>query len=481
MTHKTDPKFLETLWQAGGEVYEVGGPVRDRLLGIPHKDKDYLVRLIPMEKLKKFLSPFGKVAVVGKMFGVLKFSPYNEPETTLDIALPRKERSTGVGHRDFEVDFDPRLIVEEDLGRRDFTINAMALNLKTEKIIDPFGGKKDLDAKILRMVFDKAFEEDPLRLIRAVQFAARFDLTIEPKTFESMKTNAKLITTVSAERIIEEIRKLFLAKKPSLGLEILRQTGLLQFLFPEMERLIGIEQDKRPGDDVYQHTLRVLDAAREDAFLENPGDLELLLAALFHDTGKAATRKYDKAKDRIVFYSHQLVSKRIVRKWMQRMQVTNIGINPQHVETLVEHHMFETKSYFTDKAIRRFVHKVGEDLIYKLLDLRLADNRGGKHPKSVNGVVKMRDRVRTELAKKPPFGPKDLAVTGHDLMAIGIEAGPRMGQIIKQLVELVLDDPGLNTKERLLEIAKNIRDTAGVKNEKEKIKKTAQKKGRLGA
>ena len=461
MIHKEHPKFVETLWQSNGEVYEVGGTVRDRLLKIPHKDKDYLVRGISIEKLKNILAPFGKVVLVGKSFGVLKFSPHSEPGTTIDIALPRKERSTGVGHRDFEVDYDPDLTVEEDLGRRDFTVNAMAMDLKSGKIIDPFQGQKDLEAKILRMVFDGAFEEDPLRLVRAVQFAARFGLAIEPKTFEAMKTDAKLITTVSAERIIEETRKLFLAPKPSIGFEIMRQTGLLKILFPEVAALIGIEQDKLPGDNVYQHTMRVLDAARDDEFLEHPGDLELLLAALFHDTGKAPTRKYDKTKDRIVFYGHQLVSKRMVRKWLQHMKATHIGINSQHVETLVEHHMFETKSYFTDKAIRRFVHKVGEDLIYKLLDLRLADNRGGKHPKSVKGVLKMRERIRTELAKKPPFGPKDLGVTGHDLMAIGVEAGPRMGQIIKQLVELVLDDPSLNTKEQLIEVVKQIINSPG--------------------
>lgn len=461
MTNPRHPKFLETLLEVGGEVYEVGGTVRDQILKIPHKDKDYLVRKIPIEKLKNILAPFGKVAVVGKSFGVLKFSPHSHPDTVVDMALPRKERSTGVGHRDFEVEYDPNLPVEEDLGRRDFTVNAMAMDLKSGKIIDPFQGQKDLESKILRMVFDRAFEEDPLRLVRAVQFAARFGLTIEPKTFEAMKTDAKLIATVSAERIIEETRKLFLAPKPSIGFEILRRTGLLKILFPEVADLIGIEQDKLPGDDVYQHTMRVLDAARNDEFLEHPGDLELLLAALFHDTGKAPTRKYDKAKDRIVFYSHQLVSKRMVRKWLAKMKATHVGINPQHVETLVEHHMFETKSYFTDKAIRRFVHKVGEDLIYKLLDLRLADNRGGKHPKSINGVLKMRERVRTELAKKPPFGPKDLAITGHDLMAIGVEAGPRMGKIIKQLVELVLDDPSLNTKERLIEVVKQIINSPG--------------------
>ena len=463
MTASTD-KFLNPLWQAGAEVYEVGGSVRDRFLKIPHKDMDLLVRNISIEPLKALLNPYGKVALVGKAFGVLKFTPHLNPDTTIDIALPRTERSTGTGHRDFDVAYDPNLPVEKDLERRDFTINAMAFDLKTEKIVDPFDGQKDLAAKILRQVFDKAFEEDPLRLIRAVQFAARFELTIEAKTFEAMKANAERITTVSPERIIEELKKLFLAKTPSIGFEIMRETGLLKKIFPELQDLIRIEQDKRPGDDVYRHTLRVLDATRADEYLEHPGDLELMLAALFHDTGKAATKRYDKTKERIVFYGHQLVSKKIAHKWLQKMKVTTLGVDPEHIETLVEHHMFETKSYFTDKAIRRFVNKVGLDLIYKLLDLRLADNRGGKHPRSVKGVLKMRERVRAELAKKPPFGALDLAITGHDLITLGVPPSPKMGLIIKQLVELVIDDPDLNTKERLIELAKQIMENG--QNEK---------------
>lgn len=449
-------KFLEALWKAGGEIYEVGGTVRDRLLGWPEKDKDLLIRKIPLERLKEILKPYGKMVLVGKVFGVLKFTPHQDPEITWDIALPRKEISIGPGHRDFEVDYDPHLPLAEDLKRRDFTINAMAFDLKGEKVIDPLGGQADLDAKILRQVFAKAFEEDPLRLIRAVQFSARFSLNIEPETFEKMKQQADLIQTVSPERIAEEIKKLFLAERPSLGIEIMLKTGLLKHILPEVETLIGIEQDKRPGDDVYQHTLRVTDAARADPYLDHPGDLELMLAALFHDVGKAKTRRYDKAKDKIVFYSHQIVSQRICRKWLQKMKITTLGINPENVEKLVLHHMFETKSYFTDKAIRRFIHKVGQDLIFKLLDLRLADNRGGKHPRSINGVLKMRERVRSVLAQKPPFGPQDLALNGHDIMALGVSEGPQIGKIVKQLVQLVLDDPALNTKEQLVNIVKEI-------------------------
>lgn len=464
MTALNNPKFFEPLWQAGAEIYEVGGSVRDRLLGLKNKDTDLLVRNLPVATLKNLLAPYGKMALVGKSFGILKFTPHNNPEVTFDIALPRKERSTGVGHRDFDVDVDHTLPVEDDLRRRDFTINAIALDLKTEKIVDPFQGREDLKEKKLRTVFEKAFEEDPLRLIRAVQFAARFELTIEEKTFEAMKKNAPLLAAVSAERVIEEIRKLFLAPKPSLGIELMRQTGLLPFVLPEIQAIIGVPQDKKPGDDVYQHTLRVLDATRADPYLERPGDLELMLAALFHDVGKEKTKRYDKQKDRIVFYGHQLVSKRLCRKWLEKMKVTILGVDPKNVETLVEHHMFETKSYFTDKAIRRFVRKVGEDLIFKLLDLRLADNRGGKHPKSIKGVLNMRQRVREELAKKPPFGPKDLALTGHDLMGLGIPEGPQIGKILNQLVEIVIDDPALNTKEHLLALVKEIVDNG--KNEK---------------
>lgn len=449
-------KFFQALWQAGGEIYEVGGTVRDRLLGISHKDRDILIRKIPLEQLKALLQPYGKTALVGKAFGVLKFTPHQDPSLEFDIALPRKEISTGVGHRDFHVDFDPNLELAEDLNRRDFTINAMALDLKEGKLIDPLGGQKDLQQKILRQVFERAFEEDPLRLIRAVQFSTRFELTIEPKTFAAMKKQALLIQTVSKERIIEEIRKLFLGLKPSLGFEILRETGLLKEIFPELEALIAIEQDKRPGDDVYQHTLRVLDATRADPYLRYPGDLELMFAALFHDVGKAKTKSFDKEKERIVFYGHQIVSKRLCQKWLNKMKVTTLGINPDTIEKLVLHHMFETKSYFTDKAIRRFIHKIGQDLIFKLLDLRLADNRGGKHPKSIQGVLKMRQKVAEILSQKPPFGPQDLGLNGHDLMAMGVPEGPQIGKILKQLVELVLDDPKLNTKEQLVSIVKEM-------------------------
>ncbi|PIR25120.1 MAG: hypothetical protein COV43_06850 [Deltaproteobacteria bacterium CG11_big_fil_rev_8_21_14_0_20_42_23] len=447
---------LQELIRRGAELYEVGGVVRDHLLGRETNDNDYLVRCLPVDELIKILKPFGKVALVGKSFGVIKFSPHAKPSVEIDFALPRKEVSTGEGHRDFDVMFDHMLPVAEDLSRRDFTINAIAKSVNTGEIIDPFHGQEDIKKKLIRMVFPKAFEEDPLRMLRAIQFAARLHFSLEAETKLAIQKHASLISTVSPERIIEELRKLLLADKPSLGFDLMHETGLLEKAFPEIALLKKTEQDKKPGDTVYDHTMRVLDASRADALIEEPGEINLMLAALFHDAGKPRTAQYHKPSDRVVFFGHQLVSKHIAKKWMQKMKVETIGANPKTVLTLVEHHMFETKAYYTERAIRRFIAKVSPELIFKLLDLRLADNRGGKHPNSVNGVKRLRVKIREELEKQNAFGLKDLAINGQDLMQLGIPAGPQLGKVMKHLLELVIDEPDLNTKESLLALAKNI-------------------------
>lgn len=452
--------YLNALAQAGAELYEVGGPVRDHLLGRSAKDHDYLIRRLTVRQIRTVLDPLGKVTLVGKSFGVVKFTPYRDRSLTIDFALPRRESSTGPGHRDFDVDFDPELPVEADLGRRDFTINAMARAVTSDTIIDPFGGQSDLEAKILRQVFPQAFEEDPLRLMRAIQFAARFDLAIEEHTWEAMREHAHLISTVSPERVAEELRKLMSAEKPSRGFMLMRDAGLLKHVLPELDSLTGVKQGKTPGEDAFDHTMRVLDAARSDTTMEHAGNIDLLFAALMHDLGKATTARYHESAQRVVFFSHQIVSKRVARVWMKRMKLSTIGVDSDCVCKLIEHHMFETKAFFTDKAIRRFVGKVGKDLIFLLLDLRLADNRGGKHPAGIKGVLRLRKRVHEELERKPPFGPKDLAIGGTDLMNAGIPEGPAVGKALAQLVDLVLDNPELNTREHLLALADNMSENA---------------------
>lgn len=442
-------KHLRPLVDAGGDLYIVGGPVRDSLLANHIKDIDILCRLLPLKVICNILKPYGKVALVGKSFGVIKFSPYKDTTLEIDIALPRVEKSTGSGHRDFEVDFDPSIDVQDDLSRRDFTINAMAWSVATNSIIDPFGGQKDLKDKILRQVFPRAFEEDPLRLIRAVQFAARFELTIEATTWQAMIEHARLIETVSGERISEEFIKLFRARKPSYGFTLMRDSGILLYILPELHALVGVRQDKQPGDDVFAHTLRVLDATSHDEVIDHKGQIELMFAALFHDIGKAKTARYHEPSKRTVFFGHQIVSVKLAKKIINRLKLASTGIDTELVLNLIEHHMFETKASYTDKAIRRFVAKVGPENIYKLIDLRIADNRGGKHPSGIKGVMRLKKRIEEELAKKPPFGPKDLAINGNDIMALGIPEGRLIGIILKELVERVLDDPELNTKSTL--------------------------------
>lgn len=466
--------FASELIRAGGRVYEVGGTVRDRLLGRASKDKDILVTGLPLEQIAKILRRLGDVSVVGKSFGVLKFHSKDDPEMEYDIALPRKEVSTGVGHKDFQVDYDPNLPVEIDLSRRDFTINAMAIETATGQLIDPFGGEEDLKKRLLRIVFDRAFEEDPLRLLRAVQFAARFKLVVEPATFESMKKNAELIRTVSPERVSEELRKLLMAEKPSEGFLLMRDTGLLKPVLPEVDENVGVKQgNKAQNDDVFLHTMKVLDASRLDNAIPLAGDLELMLAALFHDVGKARTQRFDPEKNRMTFYGHQILSRRMAKKRMNSLKMTTLGINPENVAHLVEHHMFQTKHHFNDRSIRRFINKVGPDHILKLVDLRIADNRGGKYPEGIKGVLRLRRKIQDELERKTPFGPKDLAIRGTDVMALGIPEGPEIGRILKELVDYVVDDPELNTQEALLDLAKKIHEgTAPAKKEEKDVFET---------
>lgn len=468
--------FIRDILAAGGRVYLVGGCVRDDLLGRELKDLDLIITKIPFEKLNTLLKQSGRINLVGKSFGIIKFRSRQIPEIEFDIALPRKERSTGVGHRDFEVDFDPNLPIEEDLHRRDFTINAMSEDILSGKLVDPYGGKKDLEQKLVRTVFENSFVEDPLRLLRAVQFAARFEFQIEENTLAQMKRHARLIETVAHERIMEEIRKLFTAIKPSCGFDIMRDTGILKIIFPDVQRMIGVTQPKKNNEDVYTHTMKVLNAARSADELEKPGDLNIMFSALFHDAGKPKTRRENKddPKD-VTFHNHQIISRGIVRRWLRDFKASTIGVNPELVCHLVDSHMFETKEFHNEKALRRFIRKVGPEHVFDLLDLRLADKKGGRYPQKVFGILKLRDRIREELNRKPPFTAKDLALNGHDIMNMGYTPGPIIGTIQKFLLEQVLEHPEFNTKEDLKKLIRDHQDTFLEKSSKNRENPDVQK------
>ena len=420
-----------------GKVYEVGGAVRDRLMTgrSPQKDRDYLVTGIPYDELTGILKRHGRVDLVGKSFGVIKFTQLSH---TFDITLPRREFSTGVGHADFEVDFDPALPVEVDLSRRDFTINAMAVDVENETVIDPLGGLKDIERRLLRMTSPRSFEEDPLRMLRAMQFAARFGFEIEAETLASLKQQAPLISSVSAERIQEEMNKLLEhSDKPSHGFRLMQQTGLLDHLFPELALCVGVTQ---PGPfhtyDVFEHIMHTLDAA--------PKNLRIRLAALFHDITKPQHRRL--VDGGATFYSHEIsgarIAKRVMSRWRYSRKLTD------EVATLVERHMYTHD--VTDKGLRRLIRRVGLDLIFDLLDLRRADIVGQGKGGTGKDVDEFERRIREELDRKPPFGIADLALSGLDVMRLrDIPPGPLVGYILNALLEAVLDDPSQNTVEGL--------------------------------
>ena len=424
-----------------GRIYEVGGCVRDRFLkrGENVKDRDYIVTGIPFDDLTNILRTHGRVDLVGRSFGVIKFTQLRKGEShTFDISLPRKEHSTGLAHTDFAVDFDPTLPIEDDLARRDFTVNAMALALDNDELVDPLHGLIDLENHQLRMTSPASFSEDPLRMLRATQFAARFGFILEPGTFTALRDHASLIRSVSPERIAEELTKLLtLAPNPSDGLRLMQTSGLLKEILPELEMTVGVDQ---PGGyhryEVFEHVIRTIDACRPS--------LRLRLAALFHDICKPqAKRLVDKGA---TFYGHETTGAVTAKIVMNRLRFPKDLTS--EVSTLVERHMFTTD--VTDKGLRRLVKRVGIDLIFDLLDLRRADVIAQGMGGITDDVDQFEKDIRDELARKPPFGLGDLALNGGDLMTqFNLTPGPTIGAVLNFLMEKVLDQPEDNTREKL--------------------------------
>ena len=439
MQNALNPKLIDKI-TALGRLYEVGGSVRNSLISAEtaNKDRDYLVTGIPLEGLMAILGEFGKVDLVGKSFGVIKFTPRGESEAT-DFAIPRMERSTGEGHRDFDVQYDPNLPVEVDLRRRDFTVNAMARKIPSGEIVDPYGGQNDLGNKIIRMVFPEAMVEDPLRIMRGAQFAARFEFAIEPETLAAMKASAGQISTVSPERIADELNKMLeKADKPSIGLRYLYQAGVLELILPELAAGVGVDQ---PGGfhrwDVFDHTMVTVDST--------PKKLVIRLAALFHDVGKPATREL--VEGGATFYGHDKLSADMAVKALKRLRYSNDII--EQVAILVSKHMFSDKA--GEKGIRRLIKNVGQDLIFDLLDLRRADISAQGMGQEPSEVDEFEARVQAEIDKKSPFGLKDLVISGNDIMdAFNIQQGPLVGEVLDDLLEMVLDNPSANTYEALM-------------------------------
>ncbi len=429
-----------------GSIYEVGGAVRDKLLyqNIKPKDRDYIVTGIPYNELSKMLKEFGKVDMVGRSFGVIKFTQFKDGNPkTFDITSPRKEHSTGTGHKDFEVDFDADLDIETDLYRRDLTINAMAVSLEDKVLIDPLDGQTDLKNRKIRMVYPDSFADDPLRMLRAVQFAGRFEFEIEAETYKALKKHAHLISTISPERIAEELNKLLeLSEKPSIGVRLMQETGLLKEILPELEICVGVEQ---PGGfhkyDVFEHTMHVLDAA--------PKDLKIRLSALVHDINKPQHRRL--VEKGATFYGHEMSAGKTAKAVMTRLRYSNDLI--KDVKLLVERHMFTVD--VTPKGLRRLIRQVSVDLIFDLLELRRADVEGLGMNNSIDDINQFEDDIKAEIDSKAPFSLKDIEINGNDLMEMfNLKPGKEVGDILNYLMEKVLDNQEDNNENKLVELSK---------------------------
>ncbi len=428
-------------------MYAVGGRVRDELRGstVVPKDLDYVVVGVTLDALLERLRRIGRVDVVGASFAVVKL---RTDVGEADVALPRRERSTGVGHRAFAVESAPDIPLEDDLARRDFRMNMIARSIADGTIVDPYGGAADIAARRVDILREEAFVEDPLRMLRAAQFAARFDFTLSPRTEAAMTQAAALVRTVSPERMGDELAKLLrLAPKPSIGLEILRRTGLLGEIWPEFLEGVDVEQNEWHAYDVYGHTLHTVDAAP-------PGDLALRLAALFHDVGKP------RVKDGPHFYRHEHVGEDLVQAMLERVRYARELT--QTVAHLVRRHMYSADPEAQPRTLRRFIQRVGTEHLDRLFALRAADIAGSGLPKRDDANERFQAAVHAILEERPAFSVRDLAIDGADIIAILIAEGAappgfrgdgRVGATLRFLFEQVTDEPNRNQPGLLRELA----------------------------
>lgn len=435
-----DGLLVQTLGE--GNVFAVGGRVRDEQLADLGKpahssyDSDYLITCVPYDEIVQKLETLGSTELVGASFGVIKFT---RDGLTVDVAMPRRERSVGVHHRDFKVESSPYIPLAEDLSRRDFRMNMMARDLATGELIDPYGGLEDLRAGRLDALKDEAFIEDPLRILRGAGFAARFELHATKRTCDAMSAAAKLTNTVAPERIADELTKLLTkAARPSIGFELLREVGALPEIMPELLQGWGVEQNEFHRYTVYEHALRACDEA--------PADLTLRLAALLHDVGKPATKSGPH------FYRHEIVGEDIAKAMLTRLRFpTDVVLNVAH---LIRHHMFNSDDSLTDAAVRRFINRVRADRVERLFDLRRADIvASGLPERNPAELDRFAGRVRMELAGPSALRIDDLAIDGSTVIEVMREAGmvgeefrgdARVGAALRACLDAVLEDPMKN-------------------------------------
>jgi tRNA nucleotidyltransferase (CCA-adding enzyme) len=418
---------------AGGRALIVGGWVRDHILGLAPKDLDIEVFGIPSTQLRAMLERFGSVNAVGESFTVYKVD-------NVDVSLPRRESKTGRGHRGFTVEGDPAMTIEDAARRRDFTINAMSFDPLTSDVIDPFGGRDDLRSRTLRAVDATTFADDSLRVLRALQFSARFSLTLDPAT--AMLCRQLPLDDLPAERIWGEVEKLLLrAEQPSHGLSLALDLGVVDQLWPELKALVGCEQEPEwhPEGDVWIHTLMVTDEARRRLDdLDHPRRVVMMLSALCHDMGKPATTKFEDG--RIRSKGHEEAGVAPATAFLDRLNVHSLdGYDVRRaVLGIVAHHLkpsmfFKAPTPVGDGAFRRLSQKVDPELLARFAK---ADCHGRTGSFDCSAMDWFLERARALGVEHQPPAP---LLLGRHVLAEGIHPGPEVGRLLQAVYELQLD------------------------------------------
>jgi tRNA nucleotidyltransferase (CCA-adding enzyme) len=434
-------ELAKTIRGRGGRALLVGGCVRDELMGEQPKDWDLEVYGIDPAELRRLLDQMGNVNVVGEAFTVYKLGP------GLDVSIPRRERKSGRGHRAFVIEGDPAMAVAEATARRDFTINAILQDPLTEEIIDPFRGRDDLAARVLRAVSPETFVEDSLRVLRAAQFAARFEFEIETQTIALCRSIA--LDDLPAERIWGEMEKILLrATRPSIGLRWLRELGPVHQLFPELQALIDVPQEPEwhPEGDVWIHTLLTTNRARDSiGDLDYPRQATVMLAALCHDLGKPATTAF--VNGRIRSREHEEGGVQPTIDFLNRLNIHTLdGYDVRaQVIALVRNHLkpgefFKKRDEVGDGAFRRLARKCELELLFRVARADSLGRNADWVPREQWFTAEAQDwfieRARDlEVTSRPP----EPILLGRHVLELGLPPGPRVGDITKAVYEMQLD------------------------------------------
>lgn len=440
----------------GFQCFLVGGSVRDSIMGFTPNEYDIATNAKPedVQRIFKYTIPTG--IKHGTILVILD-------DMHVEITTFRSDGNYSDGRHPDKVEYTAS--IEDDLPRRDLTINAMAYNVLDGTLIDMFDGMKDIKNKIIRSVGNpyERFTEDGLRIMRAIRFATKLNFNIEKETFEAICHSTGMLTSIAYERIREEFNGILISDNPFRGIELLRKTGILALIMPELMQGFGVSQNRFHKYDVYYHILHTIQAVES---LETE-ELTLLvrLAALFHDIAKPMVQKKVSKQEEPVYYNHEVVGANVAKKIMKRLKYSNAEID--FVTLLVRQHMFYYQDEWTDGAVRRFMKAVGIENIKPLLKLREADRlgSGNRKDKESKAIPKLLARIDKIIEEENAITVKDLKINGNDLMKeFNLKPGPIVGKILNYLLDLILDEPSLNDKEKLMEKTKLFLESNNLNN-----------------